>query len=289
MRPLALVGALLAAGCNQALGLDTTELSDLDGDDAIEGIDNCPTVPNPDQADEDHDGLGDACDNCPILGNAAQDDHDGDGVGDDCDAHPATPGDCLVIFDSFGDSGGFADRWLAFADPDAPPPSPGEGFIALASTTTARTGFALRSDAGSPALGTYDVIITGHAPLDTGGAELRVQSNATQPGDGNACWLHRGSSISMGVGKDMQSVTLTLTGKPVLDTTTIRLITTSADGMTEDACRIDHGLVVGTQFTTVTPAAPGLVGVTARVSPATIDAIQVMTVSPAGCPAEVRR
>ena len=152
-----------------------------------------------------------------------------------------------------------------------------------------RTGFALRGEGDAPALGTYDVIVTGHAPLDIGAAELRVQSNATKPGDGNACWLFRSMTLGMGVGRDFQTVTLSLTAKPVQDTTTIRLITTRSDGMAEDACRADYGVLVGTQLTTVTPASPGLVGVTARVSPATIDAIQITMVAPAGCPAEVRR
>jgi len=46
---------------------------DQDGDGVADGLDNCPTVPNPDQADRDHDGLGDACDP----------DQNGDGLADD--------------------------------------------------------------------------------------------------------------------------------------------------------------------------------------------------------------
>ena len=38
---------------------------DTDGDTIPDGVDNCPTVPNPDQADGDSDGAGDVCDNCP--------------------------------------------------------------------------------------------------------------------------------------------------------------------------------------------------------------------------------
>ena len=105
---------------------------DLDGDDVEEDLiagcgeacssppcdpDNCPTVPNPNQADLDEDGVGDACDcdrdgdavnedllegcvnpgqctsaaqpgcpdNCDAIFNPDQADQDGDGLGDACD------------------------------------------------------------------------------------------------------------------------------------------------------------------------------------------------------------
>lgn len=38
---------------------------DTDGDGLWDPVDNCPTVPNPDQTDSDGEGLGDACDPCP--------------------------------------------------------------------------------------------------------------------------------------------------------------------------------------------------------------------------------
>jgi len=71
---------------------------DEDVDGVPDGTDNCPTVVNPDQADNDHDGLGDLCDpdddndtvldgadNCPFIANTSQADNDHDGIGDACD------------------------------------------------------------------------------------------------------------------------------------------------------------------------------------------------------------
>ncbi len=73
-------------------------LEDADGDGIPDSRDNCPDVPNADQADLDGDGLGDACDddndgdgvaddidNCPLVPNPDQTDTDGDGAGDACD------------------------------------------------------------------------------------------------------------------------------------------------------------------------------------------------------------
>lgn len=117
--------ALLAgAGCNQLLGLEPparddggggsvdapggdASPDDLDGDGVANTVDNCPTVPNPDQADEDGDAEangGDACDPCPHVAapvaGAPHADVDGDGVGDDCDPS-LTERNCWRWFDGF--------------------------------------------------------------------------------------------------------------------------------------------------------------------------------------------
>ncbi|MES2153939.1 MAG: FG-GAP-like repeat-containing protein [bacterium] len=76
---------------------------DWDSDGIIDRADDCPDIPNRDQADLDRDGVGDACDtdvdgdavpddgptgalrdNCPALPNKDQADANGDGVGDAC-------------------------------------------------------------------------------------------------------------------------------------------------------------------------------------------------------------
>ena len=85
-----------------------TIVLDADGDGIPDPTDNCPTTPNPDQADTDHDGIGDACDstpngdtdndgidnlvdNCPTTPNPDQADTDHDGIGDACDSTPRGP------------------------------------------------------------------------------------------------------------------------------------------------------------------------------------------------------
>jgi hypothetical protein len=81
---------------------------DADGDGAVACIDNCPAVPNADQADADSDGIGDVCndaddsdgdeiadvlDNCPAVPNTSQGDGDDDGLGDACDTCTDDDGD----------------------------------------------------------------------------------------------------------------------------------------------------------------------------------------------------
>jgi hypothetical protein len=78
---------------------------DADGDGLVCGVDNCPFVNNPNQADLDDDGIGDLCDNCPSVVNPGQSDVDQDGRGDVCDNCPATANPTQ----SDGDGDGFGD------------------------------------------------------------------------------------------------------------------------------------------------------------------------------------
>jgi hypothetical protein len=78
---------------------------DSDDDGSEDGIDNCPMVPNADQANGNGGEFGDACevipldddgdtvpndrDNCPQVANQDQHDTDEDDVGDACDIDPS--------------------------------------------------------------------------------------------------------------------------------------------------------------------------------------------------------
>jgi hypothetical protein len=110
--------------------IDDTPIGDRDKDSVIDGLDNCPDLANPDQANEDLDGAGDACDPCPPF--QGTEDVDNDGVGDACDPNPTTPGDKLVSFVGFGTA--LASPWTTngmFI------PTAGEGFATANDNTSA--------------------------------------------------------------------------------------------------------------------------------------------------------
>lgn len=86
----------LSEACVEGLSLGT----DADGDGVADAIDNCPSVKNPDQANEDGDRYGDACDPCPPVADDAFVDSDGDGIDDQCDPHVGTI-DHVVFFEGF--------------------------------------------------------------------------------------------------------------------------------------------------------------------------------------------
>lgn len=88
------------------VGSGSSCTGDSDGDGVIDALDNCPTVPNPNQEnwngnslgdhceDSDGDGILDINDNCKGVANADQADMDGDGLGDLCD--PDRDGDGVL-------------------------------------------------------------------------------------------------------------------------------------------------------------------------------------------------
>ncbi len=85
--------------------------SDEDGvPDLIIGgeSDNCPDIPNADQANSDADSHGDVCDNCPEADNEDQRDFDGNGLGDECDARPIA--DSVLDWDPTGEQG--TNNWF---------------------------------------------------------------------------------------------------------------------------------------------------------------------------------
>jgi hypothetical protein len=80
--------------------------TDSDDDDVSDADDNCLDAANTSQTDGDDDGVGDACDNCVDDANVNQSDLDGDGDGDVCD-DCAVGDDCAVLDpddDSFCDA-----------------------------------------------------------------------------------------------------------------------------------------------------------------------------------------
>jgi hypothetical protein len=95
-----------------------------DGFEDQDGIcgaeDNCPQVPNVDQADMDGDGRGDVCDNCPGTPNADQSDGDGDGLGDVCDGFGCLSVGSEVCDGTDDDCDGQIDEQVPFCDCDPP-------------------------------------------------------------------------------------------------------------------------------------------------------------------------
>jgi hypothetical protein len=83
-----------ADSCNTQGGCNHDPLPDFDNDGVCDAIDNCPNVPNSNQANNDGDSFGNACDNCPNVANDDQADGDNDGIGDACDAPACVPAEC---------------------------------------------------------------------------------------------------------------------------------------------------------------------------------------------------
>ena len=96
---------------------------DDDNDGLCSTEDNCPNVPNPEQADGDGDGVGDACDNCLNEPNPDQVDDDADNVGDACDDLVCAPDGLPDLCDGIdNDCDGNVDNGSDGVEPVAPGP-----------------------------------------------------------------------------------------------------------------------------------------------------------------------
>jgi hypothetical protein len=121
--------------------------SDLDADEVQDGIDNCPSIANSDQADSDHDGTGDACE---VLDSVC-----GDGVregSEECDGADLGGLGCLDFGFDEGtlacDPGCLLDSSnCSMSEPDPPDPptsscqdADGDGFEDAACNADAAAG-----------------------------------------------------------------------------------------------------------------------------------------------------
>src|SRR5690348_2102248 len=80
-----------ATASAQSSGNGQLVQQDRDGDYIPDFLDNCPDVPNPDQADSNGDGIGDACAPQQTAQPTPEPDADGDGVPDAVDNCPGYP------------------------------------------------------------------------------------------------------------------------------------------------------------------------------------------------------
>jgi hypothetical protein len=86
--------SFLRDSAEYACTVDSSEMSifsrnlitDSDGDEVVDALDNCPALANADQSDTDNDGAGDLCDVCPGYDDFV--DTDQDGHADGCDLCP---------------------------------------------------------------------------------------------------------------------------------------------------------------------------------------------------------
>lgn len=269
--------ALLAlTGCNAVYGLDETEVdepatADSDADTIANANDNCVDAHNTHQSDDDDDGLGDACDNCPLVVNLRQEDADGDGTGDACDAHATTPGDCLVVYESFTVPEMFAARWEVTTNEPAPDVTPQVGSVRIGLTSPNYAAVRARMPSG----GRFDVQVAWDVPLSIDGAEAAVGSNITLAGSlvygyycaaaapvGTPFEVTRAQALSSTEAPGLASGFMS--SQTVGQRMVSAISTSDLAGDVAVRCRIDHGVAVGVlQITESVPSftegAPGFI------------------------------
>jgi len=278
---------LLAAGCNQVLGLDGTDperIVDFDSDGVADARDNCIEDPNTDQHDEDGDTVGDVCDNCPVIPNPNQQDlGDGDKVGDHCDPHLLAPGDCLLLFDSF--RAPYEAAWSLegpatiekLEDAVTVTPTVPDTFVGLISREFDGRAF--------------DLQLLAYADLRTSKSQVSVGASIVlAPLEGAFCSTMRGTGTLAGFAavvqlpdtgnfRRTQGMSATVNGN-----LTLRLTSTKGAPTTLD-CRVEHGVSRATVSTSApnpfTRGAPGVVLTTER---AEIRGIAIYISQPADAP-----
>jgi hypothetical protein len=290
-------GLILVAACDPVLGIAHTTLAvdalaDSDGDGILDAVDNCPSVPNPQQLDLDNDGVGDACDNCPLVANLDQTaDVDRDGVGDLCDPHPTLAGDCLLVLDTFADPSMFAQHWLALESyPGDVVPIANGVQVFPGSVIGAYAGFVARDDQGTTLTGTYAVQLVGAADFSTY-AHVAVVSNLSAANDAThyACELEWDPSPprvdafaiwgNLGIGSELST-------DPAGDAMFLRLVPPDP-GDAAVHCRADYGFAIAYGTNSLAQSVgTGGAGVVSYVQPATVRAIAIYDFEPSGpCPA----
>ena len=214
---------------------------DTDGDGVPDPIDNCPTVPNPDQRDFDGDGHGDVCDKCPHIPSVDDPDADGDGVGDACDPRPGVA-DKRVFWSGFYDANDvvgwtLAGTWTvtnhalvqtsttdAADDTAFPPITVTHGVVSTSMTPTAFGtvgGISVRVPSAGPAVVLDATHVYSAGVFDLGAVQAFVRGDGiprttsqvwgeTEPGTPIAIVMDDGVSVSF-TGKTT-SMTLALGG-----------------------------------------------------------------------------
>jgi hypothetical protein len=283
---------LCAVGCNQFFGIDSTELAqpvDTDTDGVADGIDNCLLVANSLQHDEDGDSIGDVCDNCPLIVNALGEDlGDHDGVGDHCDPRPTSPGDCLILFDSFHDSTTFADHWTILSAESTPDVQPVDDRVTM-TPDPLRGGIAI---AARDLVGVFDVEATGRSAVSPAGF-LSAASNLTTALDGYRCSVHHATNYSIFVGctdKQCAGNEKQLLGDPIRDTFVIRVFAT-VETATNLACQIEYGIQsAGRAVSVASVLGAGRPGLATSLDAVQLDAIAIYQSRPgAPCPEPIIR